>query len=63
MMDDDESSSKNNTAHQVGADLSMLSLEELDECIGLLTAEIERLRQEKSLKRSSFAAADAVFKS
>jgi uncharacterized small protein (DUF1192 family) len=45
----------------IGEDLAMLSVEELRERIGLLTAEIARLEAAIAGKQSSRAAADAVF--
>lgn len=53
---------KRNKSHQVGDDISSLSLQDLDERIALLLVEIERLQQEKLAKQSSMSAADAVFK-
>lgn len=48
--------------HEIGADLSALSEHELEERIGLLEAEIARMRQMLVSKRSSRSAADAFFK-
>ena len=45
----------------IGEDLGLLSVEELRERIGLLTAEIARLEAAIAAKQSSRAAADAVF--
>lgn len=49
------------TAHEIGSDLSRLSLEELHERVALLEAEINRLRLAGSAKSASRSAADAVF--
>ena len=49
-------------AHEIGADLSMLSLAELDARITLLNAEIERLEAEKQKKKSGRTAADDLFR-
>ncbi len=49
--------------HELGQDLSMLSVEELRERIGALRAEIERLEASISKKQASRNAADSVFKS
>lgn len=49
-------------AHEVGQDLSTLSIAELDERIRLLEGEIERLRQARSHKEASKAAASVFFK-
>ncbi|HEY2246798.1 MAG TPA: DUF1192 family protein, partial [Bradyrhizobium sp.] len=43
-MDDDDRPRKKIT-HEIGQDLSLLSLEELNERIALLNAEAERLRE------------------
>ena len=51
------------SAHDLGQDLATLSVAELDERIGLLEREIERLRDAKRSKEASKAAADAFFKS
>ncbi|SCZ03291.1 DUF1192 domain-containing protein [Microvirga guangxiensis] len=48
--------------HEIGQDLSMLSVDELDERIGLLEKEIARLKEAKSAKENSRAAASAFFK-
>ncbi|HMO30217.1 DUF1192 domain-containing protein [Enterovirga sp.] len=49
-------------AHEIGCDLSAVSVDELDERIALLAEEMERLRAEKERKRASRAAADAFFR-
>jgi uncharacterized small protein (DUF1192 family) len=50
-------------AHEVGQDLSTLSVSELDERIEILEREIERLREARSKKEASRNAASAFFKS
>jgi len=60
-MDDDERPRKKVT-HEVGQDLSLLSLEELTERIALLASEIERLKEAAARKRASKDAADGFFK-
>ena len=50
-------------AHEVGQDLSTLSVAELDERIGLLEREVGRLREARARKEASRAAASAFFKS
>jgi uncharacterized small protein (DUF1192 family) len=50
-------------AHEVGQDLSMLSVAELDERIEILEREIGRLREARSKKEASRNAASAFFKS
>lgn len=49
-------------AHDIGQDLSMLSVDELDERIALLEKEIARLKEAKAAKESSRAAASAFFR-
>jgi len=53
---------KKKIAHEVGQDLSLLSVGELAERIGLLKDEIVRLEAEMSRKRASQQAADSFFK-
>ena len=60
-IDDDEPRKK--ITHDIGQDLSLLSVNELEERIGLLTAEIQRLRAAEVKKRASKDAADRFFKS
>ena len=50
------------TGHEVGQELSMLSIDELDERLELLQREIDRLREAKSQKEDSRAAASAFFR-
>ena len=49
--------------HEIGQDLSLLSVEELTERIALLTAEIGRLQEAATKKRASKDDADRFFKS
>jgi uncharacterized small protein (DUF1192 family) len=49
--------------HEIGQDLSTLSIEELTERIALLHGEIERLETAKARKAASMNAADAFFRS
>jgi len=48
--------------HDLGQDLSTLSLHELDERIALMRAEIERLEHAKVSKEASKNAASSFFK-
>jgi uncharacterized small protein (DUF1192 family) len=48
--------------HQIGQDLSALSLHEIDERIALLRAEIARLEEARTRKAASMSAAGAFFK-
>ncbi|MGH6680587.1 MAG: DUF1192 domain-containing protein [Bradyrhizobium sp.] len=59
--DDDRPGTK--VSHEIGPDLSLLSVEELTERIALLTAEIERLQTAAARKRASREAASGFFKS
>ena len=59
----DDEPRKKPTQHEIGQDLSLLSVEELAERIALLTAEIERLQQAAAKKRASKDAASSFFKS
>lgn len=49
-------------AHELGADLSLLSADELDSRIALLKEEILRLEAEKERKAAGRRAADSFFK-
>jgi uncharacterized small protein (DUF1192 family) len=60
---EDDDRPRKKVSHEIGQDLSLLSVEELTERIALLTAEIERLQAALTRKRASKAAADGFFKS
>lgn len=53
---------KKKIGHEIGADISLLSVEELKSRIGLLKAEIERLEAEVTAKSSSRNAAEGLFR-
>jgi uncharacterized small protein (DUF1192 family) len=53
---------KKKVSHEMGQDLSLISVGELAERIGLLKDEIARLDAEMTRKRASQTAADAFFK-
>ncbi|WP_353182584.1 DUF1192 domain-containing protein [Bosea sp. (in: a-proteobacteria)] len=53
---------KPKSVHEIGQDLSTLSLEEIEERIAALRAEIERLTEARAGKSASRAAADAFFR-
>ena len=53
---------KPKSVHEIGQDLSMLSLAEIDERITALKAEIERLNEIRARKDASRSAADAFFR-
>jgi uncharacterized small protein (DUF1192 family) len=61
MEDDDRPRKK--ISHDIGQDLSLLSVEELTERIALLKSEITRLEEAATKKRASRDAANSVFKS
>jgi uncharacterized small protein (DUF1192 family) len=60
-MDDDRPKKK--VDHELGCDLSMLSVDELDRRIALLKSEIERLEADKEKKAAGRLAADKLFRS
>jgi uncharacterized small protein (DUF1192 family) len=60
---EDDDKPRKKVTHEIGQDLSLLSVEELGERIALLTAEIERLQQAAAKKRASRDAANSIFKS
>jgi uncharacterized small protein (DUF1192 family) len=59
---DEEDRRPKKVAHEIGADLSLLSVDELRARIGLLREEIERLEANISKKEASKNAADNFFK-
>ncbi len=63
MANEDDDRPRKKITHEIGQDLSLLSVEELGERIALLTSEIERLQQAAARKRASKDAANAFFKS
>jgi uncharacterized small protein (DUF1192 family) len=60
---EDDDRPRKKISHEIGQDLSLLSVEELGERIALLTSEIERLQTAATKKRTSRDAADRFFKS
>ena len=60
LFDDDQPIKK--TAHEIGSDLSLLSVDELAARIELLQAEIARLESEKTKKGASRSAAESLFR-
>jgi uncharacterized small protein (DUF1192 family) len=60
---DDDDKAKRKISHEVGQDLTLLSVEELAERIVLLNSEIQRLQSSMQLKRATRDAADRFFKS
>jgi uncharacterized small protein (DUF1192 family) len=59
---DDDDRPKKKLAHEIGQDLTLLSVKELDERVGLLKDEIARLEADKSKKQATRSAADQFFK-
>ena len=63
MVTEDDDKPRKKVSHEIGQDLSLLSVEELSERIALLTSEIDRLQQAATKKRASKEAANSFFKS
>jgi uncharacterized small protein (DUF1192 family) len=59
---DDDDRPKKKITHEVGQDLTLLSVAELNERIALLQGEIARLEADIAKKQSSRSAADQFFK-
>lgn len=53
---------KKPVAHEIGCDLSLISVDELESRIVLLQEEILRLQAEKSSKQDSKDAAESLFR-
>jgi uncharacterized small protein (DUF1192 family) len=60
---EDDDKPRKKVTHEIGQDLSLLSVEDLTERIALLGSEIERLQTAAAKKRASREAADRFFKS
>lgn len=63
MFDDLEPKTKKANEIQLGCDLSTFSLEDIDERVALLEAEIARLKDERTRKAGHLYAAQSFFKS
>jgi len=63
MPSEDDDRPKKKVSHEIGQDLSLLSVEELTERIALLSTEVERLQAAVTKKRASKEAANSFFKS
>jgi uncharacterized small protein (DUF1192 family) len=61
-MFDEDQAPKKKLAHEIGQDLTLLSVEELADRIALLRQEIARLDEAMAKKRASLSAADQFFK-
>jgi uncharacterized small protein (DUF1192 family) len=53
---------KRKLAHELGQDLSLLSVGDLEERIELMQSEIARLEADMAAKKASKSAADSLFK-
>jgi len=60
---EDDDKPRRKISHEIGQDLSLLSVEELNERMALLSAEIERLQAAVAKKRASKDVANSLFKS
>jgi uncharacterized small protein (DUF1192 family) len=63
MATEDDDRPRTKITHEIGQDLSLLSVEELTERVTLLKTEIARLEEAVTRKRASRDAANSVFKS
>jgi uncharacterized small protein (DUF1192 family) len=59
---DEDDKPKKKVAHEIGQDLTLLSVEELAARVGLLNEEVARLEADMTKKRATRAAADQFFK-
>lgn len=60
LFDDDRPQKK--VTHEIGSDLSLLSVDELTQRIAMLTEEITRLEAERTRKSASRSAAENLFR-
>ena len=63
MAAEDDDKPRRKISHEIGQDLSLLSVDDLNERIALLVSEQARLKNEMEKKRASRSAADGFFKS
>ena len=63
MAAEDDERPRKKVTHEIGQDLALLSIGELNERIALLQEEIERLQAAATSKEASRSAADRFFKS
>jgi uncharacterized small protein (DUF1192 family) len=59
---DDDDKPKKKVSHEIGQDLSLLSVDELAARVALMRDEIARLEADMTQKRAKRAAADQFFK-
>lgn len=62
MREDEADRPKKKVVHEIGQDLSLLSVTELDERMEALGEEIDRLKRTRQAKEVAKGAADAFFK-
>ncbi len=60
-MSTEDNEPKKKRPYEIGQDLSDLSIDDINEVIGQLQAEIERLQSDAKQKNASKSAADALF--
>jgi uncharacterized small protein (DUF1192 family) len=58
----DDDRPKKKLAHELGQDLSLLSIGDLEERIGVLEGEIVRLKEAVAARQKTRSAADSVFR-
>ncbi len=61
-MDNEDLAPKKKAPHEIGQDLSLLSVDELAERIDVLKQEIARLEAAKAAKQASRSSADQFFR-
>jgi len=59
---EDDDKPRKKISHEIGQDLSLLSVEELAERVALLEEEIVRMQTAMTMKRATREAADRFFK-
>ena len=59
---DEDDRPKKKLTHEIGQDLTLLSVKELNERVALMREEIARLEADIARKQASRSAADSVFK-
>lgn len=63
MAAEDDDKPRKKISHEIGQDLSLLSVGDVEDRIAMLAAEIARLEADATKKRASRDAANAFFKS
>ncbi|KQP33583.1 hypothetical protein ASF49_06745 [Methylobacterium sp. Leaf104] len=62
MRDEDDRAAGQTIAHRVGEPLDTLSVEDLEERIGLLRSEVERLEAARLAKKAALERASSLFR-